>query len=553
MTLVGQDAKIESLKNDIRTHTQDSKAVLAYADQLIEMNDSLAKTEGYLAKGSVLLRFRDFERAISNYQLALSWSPEEPKLLKGRSYNGLAMAYMMSRDFEKTLEYAAQAEAFGKKINDDRTIVGSLSKKGSALLNLGRYEEAVETYIEAARIEEGFSPNGLENTYQSIAKAYERLQRPEMVLKWYHKSLSVARQKSNSPFLYGLSYNLANFHKNIGRLDSSQYYVEQLIDVDNIDPLRKKGSLLLLADINIEQGKLIEASKRIEEARQIDWRGKKDPTAINTLMIEQKLFREMGEFEKAEKILDNMKTESISQPVSTHLPLYLEYVELYQSWGKYKQAYEVFETYTRAKDSLKDLTDLAVIQNSLDAYDLEKKEASLKETMAQNERSRYTIIWLSIMGALIIIALLFVYMRYRKSKNKASQLEAQNAQIKASFKKLQEQLAKKQQDATAGSILVNSKQVVKLDQLEYVKSEGHYLDYFVSDNEKPITERNTLKDRITELETSGFLQVHRSFVINIEKVRSIQSGLVVMETGNQIPLSRTFKQRLKEEQHPLFA
>ena len=56
-----------------------------------------------------------------------------------------------------------------------------------------------------------------------------------------------------------------------------------------------------------------------------------------------------------------------------------------------------------------------------------------------------------------------------------------------------------------------------------------------------------------ELEEQGFLQVHRSFVVNLEKVKAVHTAQVLLDDGKTIPLSRTYKQMLREERHPLFA
>lgn len=52
-----------------------------------------------------------------------------------------------------------------------------------------------------------------------------------------------------------------------------------------------------------------------------------------------------------------------------------------------------------------------------------------------------------------------------------------------------------------------------------------------------------------QLDPNKFVQVHRSVIINVERIRELQtmfSGelVVVMETGAEIPLSRNYKTRL---------
>ena len=44
---------------------------------------------------------------------------------------------------------------------------------------------------------------------------------------------------------------------------------------------------------------------------------------------------------------------------------------------------------------------------------------------------------------------------------------------------------------------------------------------------------------ISEFEKfSGFFHCHRSYIVNLEQVRSITKNAVILETGEEVPLSR---------------
>jgi len=554
MSVAGQSQKINEYKEKVMRSTRSPDSTIYYGNLLLDINDSLAKAEGYVAKGRAMRQMRLPDSSLYYYEQARTKAPSGNLDIQGRVLQGLASAHNILKNSKKALEYTSQLEEVAINLGNDRMLAGALATSASAYKNLGDFEKSVEKSIEVARLEKSFPRNNLSNTYANIASTYIQMQRPDMALQWFHKALGNSRKESNSRFENMALSNLARLHFQNKQPDSSRFYATQLVDrADQLNPFAQKVTYLQMAEIESEAGKVDKAFGFLNKAKRISVRGQSPGVSIGVLRVEQQLLRKKGNYVQAEKILDSIIHMDANVITAYNYPILLEKVGLYQEQGKYKEALDAYSHYTRVKDSLMDTNDLAILQRSANEFDLENKEIAIQEAMEKNEMSRATIIGLIAVSVLIIIILILVYLRYRKSKSRTIALEKQNEAIKASFEKLQEQLAQTKKPETPASILINSKQVIKLDHLEYVKSEGHYLDYFIQDEKLPITERNTLKDRISELEISGFLQVHRSFVINIDKVKSIHSGLVVMNTGDKIPLSRTYKQRLKEEQHPLFA
>lgn len=62
-------------------------------------------------------------------------------------------------------------------------------------------------------------------------------------------------------------------------------------------------------------------------------------------------------------------------------------------------------------------------------------------------------------------------------------------------------------------------------------------------NEMVIT-RSTMKELLESLSLKGFVQVHKSFAINVEKIRRIDGDRIVTEEGVVVPLSRTYRDNL---------
>ena len=80
---------------------------------------------------------------------------------------------------------------------------------------------------------------------------------------------------------------------------------------------------------------------------------------------------------------------------------------------------------------------------------------------------------------------------------------------------------------------------IKLSELYYIESDGDYLKLYRENNHIVIHE--TLKAFIAKLPTNNFLKVHRSFVININKIEYIEGNQACIST-RLIPIALTYRE-----------
>lgn len=85
---------------------------------------------------------------------------------------------------------------------------------------------------------------------------------------------------------------------------------------------------------------------------------------------------------------------------------------------------------------------------------------------------------------------------------------------------------------------------VRLFQYEivYLKSDNNYVDIFTEKNH--YLERNSLENLYSSLNNDCFMQVHRSYVINTDKITEIRTNKVLLGEV-EIPVSRKFMNELK--------
>lgn len=78
----------------------------------------------------------------------------------------------------------------------------------------------------------------------------------------------------------------------------------------------------------------------------------------------------------------------------------------------------------------------------------------------------------------------------------------------------------------------------------YIKSENIYLS-FITANESHLI-RKKLKEILPLLPSSMFCQIHRSYVVNLQKIISYTGKAVTMEDQAVLPVSRNRREALKE-------
>ena len=82
---------------------------------------------------------------------------------------------------------------------------------------------------------------------------------------------------------------------------------------------------------------------------------------------------------------------------------------------------------------------------------------------------------------------------------------------------------------------------VLFDEILYVKSDKNYID--VQTISKKITLRYTLDNFLNELDTEIFCKVHRSYIINKEKISKKTANSIYINE-QEIPISRALEMNL---------
>jgi len=86
---------------------------------------------------------------------------------------------------------------------------------------------------------------------------------------------------------------------------------------------------------------------------------------------------------------------------------------------------------------------------------------------------------------------------------------------------------------------------INFNEIKYVEGLKDYVKVYLQNEDKPILSLNSLKSLETKLPESKFMRVHRSFIVNLDKIEIIERSRIVFGKI-YIPISDQFKDKFQE-------
>lgn len=82
------------------------------------------------------------------------------------------------------------------------------------------------------------------------------------------------------------------------------------------------------------------------------------------------------------------------------------------------------------------------------------------------------------------------------------------------------------------------------DDILFIEVYGHKLIYHLYD--QPITTIDSLKNIESQLSKSGFVRIHRSYLINLKKVKTFNKVEIIMQNDEKVPISKYKEKEFKQ-------
>lgn len=92
-----------------------------------------------------------------------------------------------------------------------------------------------------------------------------------------------------------------------------------------------------------------------------------------------------------------------------------------------------------------------------------------------------------------------------------------------------------------------AERILRFDEIDYLEAARNYVSVHAGGHEYIL--RDTISNLLERLEAAGFARSHRSYVVNLEKIREIRTEdsrhRIVLDSGREVPLSRGFRDRFR--------
>lgn len=82
---------------------------------------------------------------------------------------------------------------------------------------------------------------------------------------------------------------------------------------------------------------------------------------------------------------------------------------------------------------------------------------------------------------------------------------------------------------------------LSLGDITMVKGLSEYIQIFSQKTPRPITTLMSMKKMEELLPATGFMRIHRSYIINLDKISAVKYGKVILENGTEIPIGDSYK------------
>ncbi|WP_346882994.1 LytTR family transcriptional regulator DNA-binding domain-containing protein [uncultured Algibacter sp.] len=172
-------------------------------------------------------------------------------------------------------------------------------------------------------------------------------------------------------------------------------------------------------------------------------------------------------------------------------------------------------------------------------YQTKEKDNTIKKLTSFKSKFNKNRLVFSVLLLMVFLLALYSFVRWKKVDRKKRLLTKEKDVLEEEHQKTKTELETVKALVINNYIILKNKSKVYLEELIYIKSDGHYLNLYTTDAKKEF-----VRGKISDIEKQlppNFIKCHRSYIINQNFVKQYSSVFVFMTNGDDIPLSRGFK------------
>ncbi|WP_432411357.1 LytTR family transcriptional regulator DNA-binding domain-containing protein [Rasiella sp. SM2506] len=540
------DATVENLVKRARENTNNSDSLKTIGTQTLayatKNNLVLGQMEAHFMLGYAAYLKGKFKEAILAFDKGIDKAPQDPttyptayRLLKNK-----AISYVRLGKPDSAQVIFKEVVDLTKERKDAKNHALALNDYAIGIKNKGDYSKALEVY---ARTMELWDSLGVDKYKTSlllnIGLAQNNLKQTDRSIQTYHEGLTLAKKYKVDRDIYRFYNNLSVNYNIKEQHDSSLYYSRKTADY-----YRKNNSGAAEALAYQNMGKAFMGLEQKDSASYYYAKAEKSykSTDAKARLGELYYLRSINN-RKKENYTAALHYSDSAINIFKELTLVANLKDTYdqkalilEATGDFKEANSYIKAAKKIEDESYKTENVEKLNEIITKYQVEKKDDQIDALHSQKAIYKSTSF---IVGVASLVLLSIVIVFWVRNKNSKKELET-----------LREELKNYKETAVAENALtlihLKSKAVLNTKELLYIKSDGHYLEFYSQGSAKPEIDRNTLKEMTERLTSEGFAQIHKSYLVNLDYIRIINSTKLMLDDGTWLPLSRTYKPKLKE-------
>jgi tetratricopeptide (TPR) repeat protein len=424
----GQQNKIDSLLNVLKTTKQDTTKVKTYNNLFLEVEfTDDAKAIEYLTKALELSKKIDFNKGLGVTYAHLGYFAEDkgkyPEALKNYfaslkikeaigdkkgiadSYNNIGVIYDKQSNYPEALKNHFASLKIREAIGDKKGITFSYNNIGIIYDMQGNYTEALKNHFASLKIKQAMGDKyGIANSYTNIGIVYYNQGNYPEALKNHFASLKIKEEIGDN---YGIAYaynNIAIVYASQGNYPEAlkNHFASLEIREAMGDKNGIAASYLNLGEVNLKLHKNLEAKHYLENGLSLS-------KEIGAKDIARNCYRGLAQFDS---VTGNYKSE----------------VENYKLYILYRDSIDNEET---RKKTIQSQMQYEYETKEAVANAEHRKELENQEAIAEEKNRKQKLVTAFVIGGLLLVLIFagFVFRSLRITRKQKDLIELQKTLV----------------------------------------------------------------------------------------------------------------------------
>ena len=558
------DKEVNVLLNKCKKSGRNADSLIFYGNQLLKLakkhNHKLGLLEGCFAIGYGNRNKGNIEVALKYYDSALV---NKSKLLTThfstvqRVQNNKAIIYKQAGNYTASENIYLQMKEACVEFNEPRGLFAVYNGLAIQERDKGKYKESNQYLEEILELSESLNMESYKARayFQLATNKANTIQGSEKAIDLYHKSIVYSKKYKKKLLEYDTYNNISIRFRELKQYDSAHIYLDKILKY----ALQSKDSKAEhLAYFNI--GKIKLNTREIDSAQYylgIALRGlkrlkEKKLIAQNYKLISESLLSK-NQYNEALIYLDSAHQISLKHNILLNQEReFLLYSKIYEAQGNHQKANIYLKKNKILHDSIFKIKTAKNLDQIIINEDVKGKEKEIESLSDDKNLLESNLIMAIGVIVVLLIPLVFYIRRTLKSKKEISKLQEE---LEAFNQKNNQKNnttnnnSNIQVEKTSTTLEMPSGSLIAPVQIVYIKSDGHYVEIYCENEEKPLVERMALIKILQQLPVSHFIRSHKSFIVNLHRIKIINSTQLLMDNKTWVKMSRTYKDNLKALLH----